>query len=88
MTVSWINILGFKLPFRSVGWPLLVRFLIGRVGKYVRAFYADELASFDSRCRQNVINQAAVCAGCRLFSLYLLPRGQREFHKAQGRFPG
>ena len=60
----------------------LVRFLIRRIGKkYSLAFYADELASFDSLCRQNVINHAAVCAGCHFFPLYLLRRGEVEFHK-------
>jgi len=48
------------------GQALLVRFLIGRVGKHNPAFHTDELAGLDSLCRPNVINHAAVCAGCRL----------------------
>lgn len=67
---------------------LLVRFLIGRIGELGSAFHADELAGFDSLCRENVINYAAVCAGCGFFSLHLLQSGQRGFHKAQGKFPG
>ena len=41
-------------------------FLKRGIGKHGRAFYADELAGFDSRCRQDVINEAAVSTGCLL----------------------
>jgi hypothetical protein len=41
-------------------------FLQRGIEKHGRAFYADELAGFDSRCRQDVINEAAVSAGCLL----------------------
>ena len=61
--------------------PAKVRFLIAGIGKDGRAFYADELAGFGSFRRQDVINHAAVCAGCRLFPLYLPRIGQRGFHK-------
>ena len=70
-----------KESFASDGLACLVRFLIARIGKHGRAFYADELAGFGSFCRQDVINDAAVCAGCRLFPLYLPRIGQRGFHK-------
>ena len=40
------------------------RFLQRGIGKHGRAFYADELPGFDSGCREDLINVAAVRAGC------------------------